>query len=282
MGAMEKKRLLPALIAAALTISGATASPAEEPSSIRGVRTEPGEAELSRARELLGKLKEPDMAQAEKPLSEIKRNFPAEKEPGEIMELLSVKPKPQAVFPEKNAASQKEEPELFYFFSFSMPRSSLREAARESAATGAVMVLRGLSGKNFGETASRISEVIGRTGAQVWIDPILFECFSVEAVPQLVLAYGHLPGADCEDLRHVKVSGDISSSLCPRAHGKGGRKCRDAFTGRLEKNGFYSMISLPASAGTFSAHAQGRISRRDLKREGFTATEILSRHSSTA
>ena len=41
MGAMEKKRLLPALIAAALAISGATASPAEEPSSIRGVRTEP-------------------------------------------------------------------------------------------------------------------------------------------------------------------------------------------------------------------------------------------------
>ena len=78
-------------------------------------------------------------------------------------------------------------------------------------ATGAVMVLRGLSGERiFGETTSRISEVIGRTKAQVWIDPLLFECFSVEAVPQLVLAYGHLPGADCEDLRHVKVSGDIS------------------------------------------------------------------------
>ena len=238
MGAMEKKRLLPALIAAALTISGATASPAEDSSSLQGIRSKPEEAELSRAKKFLGKLKEPDTAQAEKTLSEIKRNFPAEKEPGEIMELLSVKPKPQAVFPEKNAASQKEEPELFYFFSFSMPRSSLREAARESAATGAVMVLRGLSGENFGETASQISEVIGRTGAQVWIDPILFECFSVEAVPQLVLAYGHLPGADCEGLHHVKVSGDISFlyalGLMEKEDANAGM-----FTERLEKNGFY-------------------------------------------
>ena len=238
MGAMEKKRLLPALIAAALIISGATASPAEEPSSIRGVRTDPGEAELSHTRELLGKLKEPDTAQAEKTLSETKRNFPAEGETEEIMELLSVKPRPQAVFPEKNAASQKEEPKLFYFFSFSMPHSSLREAARESAAAGAVMILRGLSGENFGGTVSRISESIGRTGAQVWIDPILFECFSVEAVPQLVLAYGHLPGADCEGLRHVKVSGDV-----PLPYALGLMEKEDANAGafikRLEKDGFY-------------------------------------------
>ena len=238
MGAMEKKRLLPALIAAALTISGATASPAEEPSSIRGVRTEPGEAELSRARELLGKLKEPDMAQAEKPLSEIKRNFPAEKEAEEIMELLSVKPKPQAVFPEENAATQKEEPELFYFFSFSVPHPSLREAARESGAAGAVMVLRGLLGTDLGETVSRISEMIGRTEAQVWIEPFLFECFSVEAVPQLVLAYDYLPGANCEGLRYIKVSGDVS---LPYALGLMEKEDKNAgaFIERLAENGFY-------------------------------------------
>ena len=238
MGAMEKKRLLPALIAAALAVSGMGTALAEDTASLRSVTTEPGEAELSHTRELLGKLKEPDMAQAEKTLSEIKRNSPAEKEPGEIMELLSVKPKPQAVFPEENAAAQKEKPKLFYFFSFSMPHSSLREAARESVTTGAVMVLRGLSGENFGETTSRISEVIGRTKAQVWIDPLLFECFSVEAVPQLVLAYGHLPGADCEDLRHVKVSGDVS---LPYALGLMEKEDKNAgaFIERLEKNGFY-------------------------------------------
>ena len=239
MGAMEKKRLLPALIAAVLAISGAAVSLAEDTASIRGVRTEPGEAELSRTRELLGSLREPDMAEAQKTLSEIKGNSPGEKKvTEEIMKLLSVKPAAGAVFPEENAAAQKEKPKLFYFFSFSMPHSSLREAARESVTTGAVMVLRGLSGENFGETTSRISEVIGRTKAQVWIDPLLFECFSVEAVPQLVLAYGHLPGADCEDLRHVKVSGDVS---LPYALGLMEKEDKNAgaFIERLEKNGFY-------------------------------------------
>ena len=100
------------------------------------------------------------------------------------------------------------------------------------------MVLRGLSGGDLRETASRISEVIRKTGAQVWIDPILFECFSVGAVPQLVLAHGHLEGADCEGLRHVKVSGDVS---LPYALGLMEKEDKHAalFIKRLEKNGFY-------------------------------------------
>ena len=239
MGAMEKKRLLPALIAAVLAISGAAVSLAEDTASIRGVRTEPGEAELSRTRELLGSLREPDMAEAEKTLSEIKGNSPGEKKvTEEIMKLLSVKPAPGAVFPEENAAAQKEEPELFYFFSFSMPRSSLREAVRESGATGAVMVLRGLWGADLGETVSRISEMIGRTEAQVWIEPFLFECFSVEAVPQLVLAYDYLPGANCEGLRYIKISGDVS---LPYALGLMEKEDKNAgaFIKRLAENGFY-------------------------------------------
>ena len=154
------------------------------------------------------------------------------------MELLSVKPKPGALFPEKNAATQKEEPELFYFFSFSMSHPSLREAARESGAAGAVMVLRGLLETDLGKTVSRISEMIGRAEAQVWIEPFLFECFSVEAVPQLVLAYGRLPGANCESLRHIKVSGDVS---LPYALGLMEKEDKNAgvFIERLEKNGFY-------------------------------------------
>ena len=239
MGAMEKKRLLPALIAAILAISGAAVSLAEDPALLRGVKTKSDEEELSRTRELLGKLKEPDMAQAQKTLSEIKGNSPGEKKvTEEIMKLLSVKPAPATVSPEENAAAQKEKPKLFYFFSFSMPHPSLREAARESATTGAVMVLRGLWGADLGETVSRISEVIGKTEAQVWIDPLLFECFSVESVPQLVLAYGHLPGEGCEALHHIKVSGDVS---LPYALGLMGKEDPNAgaFIKRLAENGFY-------------------------------------------
>ncbi len=239
MGAMEKKRLLPALIVAALALSGAAVSLAEDPALLRGVRTNPDEEELSRAKKFLGKLKEPDTTRAEKTLSEIKRNFPAEGETEEIMELLSVKPEPATVFPEKNAVSQKEKPKLFYFFSFSMPRSSLREAAQESAASGAVMILRGLLGEDLRETALRISEIIGKTEAKVWIDPLLFDCFSVGAVPQFVLVYDHFPGADCEGLRHVKVSGDVS---LPYALGLMEKEDANAemFIKRLEKNSFYN------------------------------------------
>ena len=236
MGAMEKKRLLSALIAAALAAQGMPAAVAENPVSLRGVRTKPDEAELSRARELLGDLLAPDVAGAKRALSET--NSPGKKETGEVMELLSAKPPPAGAFPEKSADGGNGEPELFYFFSFSMPHSSLREAARESAAGGAVMVLRGLPGEDFRETASLISGVIGKTGTRVWIDPVFFECLSVEAVPQLVLAYGRAEGADCASLRHVKVSGDVS---LPRALGLMEKEDANAglFIKRLRKSGFY-------------------------------------------
>ena len=238
MGAMEKKRLLPALIVVALAFTGRVSAPAENPASLEGVRTSSGEAELSRVKKLLGNLKEPDTAGAEETLSEIGNNPPGEKESEEIMELLSAKSQPATAFSKKRPGTEREKARLFYFFSFSMPRSSLREAARESAAGGAVMVLRGLSGEDLGGTVSRISEVIGKTGAQAWIDPFLFECFSVETVPQIVLAYGHLPGADCEGLPHVKVSGDVS---LPYALGLMEKEDANAgvFIERLKKNGFY-------------------------------------------
>lgn len=234
MGVMEKKRLLPALIAIAVCALGTQAVYAEN--TLRGVRTEPGEAESSRAKELMGELLSPDVAGAERALSEI--NSPGGRETEEVMEMLSVKPARPEVFPGKNEDTENERSRLFYFFSFSMPDSSLREAARESAAGGAVMVLRGLSGESLVETASRISGMVGKTGAQVWIDPVLFECFSVGAVPQLVLAYGHMPGADCEGLHNVKVSGDVS---LPYALGLMEKEDANAgmFIRRLEKSGFY-------------------------------------------
>lgn len=238
MGSMEKKRLLSALITAVLAVSGTVSSPAQDSASLQGVRTKPGEAELSRAKKLIGNLKKPDIARMEKTLSDIQRNSPGEKEAEEVMKLLSVNPLPATAFPKKSGNSKNEELKLFYFFSFSMPSSSLREAARESTEAKAVMVLRGLSGENFEETVSRISEVIGVIGAEVWIDPFLFKCFSVGAVPQLVLAHGHLPGADCEGARHVKVSGDVS---LPYALGLMEKEDANAgiFIKRLEKSGFY-------------------------------------------
>ena len=238
MGAMEKKRLLPALIATVVAVSWAVASSARDSASLEGIRTKSEKAELARAKNFLGNLLGPDMAEAEKTLSDMKNNYPGKKQTEEAMEALSVKSPRAADFPEKTPNSGKEEPALFYFFSFSMPRPSLREAAEESAAAGAVMVLRGLSGGNLRETALRISKLIGKSGTEAWIDPLLFECFSVGAVPQLVLAYGQPAGGNCEAARYVKVSGNVS---LPYALGLMEKEDPNAgmFIKRLEENGFY-------------------------------------------
>ncbi len=231
---MEKKRLLSALMAAALAAWAAPALAEEDP--LRGIRTKPEKAALAGAEKLKEKLYEPDFAGAQKMLSEIKT--PKAAQTAQIMELLSVKPPPAGMPPQKTTGTKGSESKLFYFFSFSMPRLSLREAAAESAAAGAVMVLRGLYEDDPAKTASRISEMIGRSGAEVWIDPALFGCFSVKTVPQIVLARRHSPGADCKETRHVKVSGDVSVR-----YALGVIKKEDADAGvfirRLRKSGFY-------------------------------------------
>lgn len=239
MGAMEKKRLLPALIITVVAVSWASVLSAQNSALLQGIRTKSEEAELAHAKRLLGGLMKPDMAEAEKTLPDMKNNYPGEKQTEEIMKLLSVKSPHAADFSEKSAISKNEEPMLFYFFSFSMPHPSLREAVKESAAAGGVMVLRGLSGGDLRETASRISKLIGKSGTETWIDPLLFECFSVGSVPQLVLAYGHLEGAECNGLRYVKVSGDVS---LPYALGLMKKEDANAgiFIERLEESGFYN------------------------------------------
>ncbi|MXZ13670.1 MAG: type-F conjugative transfer system pilin assembly protein TrbC [Candidatus Dadabacteria bacterium] len=235
---MEKKRLLPALIVAALAVSGTVASHAQDPASLQGIRMKSEEAKLAHTKRLLGDLMELDIAGAEKMLSDTKNNYPGEKQTEEAMKVLSVKSRRAAAFPEKSATSKNEKSRLFYFFSLSMPHTSLREAAQESAAAGAVMVLRGLSGGDLRKTASRISQLIGKTETEAWIDPLLFECFSVGLVPQIVLAYGQPTGTDCEGTRYVKVSGDVS---LPYALGLMEKEDPNAgmFIERLEKNGFY-------------------------------------------
>lgn len=239
MGAMEKKRLLPALILTAVAVSWAAASSAQDSASLEGIRKKSEKAELARAKNFLGNLLEPDMAEAEKTLSGIKNNYPGKKQTEEVMEILSTRYPGTVDLSQENPGSGKEGPALFYFFSFSVPRPSLREAVQESAAAGAVMVLRGLWEKDLGETASRISRLIGKSGTEAWIDPLLFECFSVGSVPQLVLARGRPTEGNCEDARYVKVSGDVSLS-----YALGLMEKEDANAGmfikRLEQSGFYS------------------------------------------
>ena len=237
MGSMEKKRLLPALTV--ILLAGlAVFSFAEDPPSLEGVRTEPGERDVVSAREFLETAAKPDMEKAEKTLSEARKNPHMEKQKENAAEFLSAKTDSPQAPPEADVSPADGGTRLFYFFSFSMPLATLRSVAEETAAAGGVMVLRGLAGDDFRETVLRASEVAGKTGAEIWIEPSLFECLGVEAVPQIALVSGFSEGADCAGAGYAKVSGDVSVSYALEIMQK---EDADAgtFLGRIREGGFY-------------------------------------------
>jgi len=80
-------------------------------------------------------------------------------------------------------------PHLYVFISSSMPAEALRTIARDSATLDAPLVLRGLVGASIQETLVNLKEVAAE-GAELEVDPTLFEAYGVEAVPAVVLTCG--------------------------------------------------------------------------------------------
>ena len=236
MGSMEKKRLLPAVTGIALAAL-ALVSSAEYPPRLEGIRTEPGEKDVVSAKKFLKTLGEPDTEEAEKVLSETKKNPHAERQEKNAEEFFSAKPDPRSPA-EADASPADGGTGLFYFFSFSMPPATLRAVAEETAAAGGVMVLRGLAGGDLRETVLLISGVVGKTGAQIWIEPSLFECLGVAAVPQLALVSGFSEGEDCGGADYVKISGDVSVSRALEIMEKEDENA-GTFLKRMRKGGFY-------------------------------------------
>ena len=74
--------------------------------------------------------------------------------------------------------------------SLSVPAASWRQWAREAAASGAPLVLRGVGVGGLPETAKRIGERLGGADAGVAIDPRLFRLFGIERVPAVVVVLG--------------------------------------------------------------------------------------------
>lgn len=237
MGSMEKKRLLPALTG--ILLAGlAVFSFAEAPPPLEGVRTEPDGKDVVSAREFLKTAAKPDMEKAEKILSETRKNPHVEKQKELAEDFLSAKTGSPPASPEADISPADDGTRLFYFFSFSMPLATLRSVAEETAAAGGVMVLRGLAGGDFRETVLRVSEVAGKTAAEIWIEPSLFECLGVRAVPQLALVSGFSEGADCGNADYLKVSGDVSVSYALEIMEKEDPHA-GTFLGRVREGGFY-------------------------------------------
>lgn len=236
MGSMEKKRLLPAVTGIALAAL-ALVSSAEDPPRLEGIRTEPGGKDVVSVKKFLKTLGEPDTEEAEKALSEAKKNPHAERQEKNAEEFFSAKPDSRSPA-EADVSPADGGPGLFYFFSFSMPPATLRAVAEETAAAGGIMVLRGLAGGDLRETVLLISGVVGKTGAEIWIEPSLFECLGVAAVPQLALVSGFSEGEDCGGADYVKVSGDVSVSRALEIMEKEDENA-GTFLGRMRKGGFY-------------------------------------------
>ena len=105
--------------------------------------------------------------------------------------------------------------EILLFTSLSVPPASWRQSARDAAAVGAPLVLRGVAEGSLRATVKRIGARLGPAEAGVAIDPRLFRLFGVERVPAVVAVPGGVPpcrSRGCSDdpaPPHDRIAGNI-------------------------------------------------------------------------
>ncbi|MDE0052158.1 MAG: type-F conjugative transfer system pilin assembly protein TrbC [Rhodospirillales bacterium] len=133
--------------------------------------------------------------------------------------------------------------DILIFMSLSVPAASWRQWARDSAAAGVPLLLRGVGDGGLPGTAKRIGERLGGAEAGVAIDPRLFRLFGVTRVPAVVVAPGGVPPcrsrgcAEDPAPPHDRVTGNISLVAALEAiagEGDAGREAAKAVLERLE------------------------------------------------
>ena len=136
--------------------------------------------------------------------------------------------------------------DVLIFTSLSVPAASWRQWARDAAATGAPLVLRGVAGDGLAETAKRIGDRLGGTEAGVAIDPRPFRLFGIERVPTVVVVPGGVPACKsrgCSDdpvPPHDLVTGNVglvAALETVAAEGDAGRAVARAYLERLTGDG---------------------------------------------
>jgi len=127
---------------------------------------------------------------------------------------------------EATSKASKDSNELMVFVSLSMPPATLKRIGEQAKRAGAIVVFRGLKyGLRKGAWADSMNALkpIADTGADVQINPELFERFHIQVVPTLVVASSAPEGCQgnqCE-AGSVSVVGDVSmdyalETLAPR------------------------------------------------------------------
>ena len=106
-------------------------------------------------------------------------------------------------------------PDILVFTSLSVPVASWRQWAREAAAVGAPLVLRGAAEGGLRATVKEVGARLGGAEAGVAIDPRLFRLFDVTRVPAVVVVPGGVPpcaSRGCADDRaplHDRITGNV-------------------------------------------------------------------------
>ena len=105
-------------------------------------------------------------------------------------------------------------PELMVFVSFSLPRETLQRIVHQSERSGAVLILRGLTGHSLTQTGEEIARLVGERNVTVLIHPPAFQQFQVRQVPSLVLARSGSAAKIDEDgcapaASFIRIDGDV-------------------------------------------------------------------------
>ena len=133
--------------------------------------------------------------------------------------------------------------EIVVFMSLSVPAPSWREWAREAAAIGAPLVLRGVGEGGLRQTVKAVGERLGGAEAGVAVDPRLFRLFGIDRVPAVVVAPGGIAGcasrgcADDPAPPHDMVTGNIGLAAALEAIAAEGEAAREVARARLERLG---------------------------------------------
>ena len=149
----------------------------------------------------------------------------------------------------ERAAGRAGTAELLIFTSLSVPAASWRQWAREAAASGAPLVLRGVGEGGLPGTAKKIGERLGgaeagslsRTRSGVAIDPRLFRLFGIERVPAVVVVPGGVPPCRSRGCAgdpapsHDLVTGNIGLIAALEAVAEEGDVGRDVARRHLER-----------------------------------------------
>jgi len=103
-------------------------------------------------------------------------------DPSQIYNFLDPDAKEASAIP----LSQANEPELYIFISFAMPKKLIEEYYKTSEQYNARLVLRGFKENSFRQTVNMLQEFLADSGAAIIIDPNLFEQYNITQVPSFV------------------------------------------------------------------------------------------------